>query len=172
MSWRPQIEEYDKVFENYIALVPKEGSLEELLREQGKAVNALFGELSEEQGSYRYAPGKWSLGQLLGHLIDSERIMSYRLFRISRGDSTSLPGFDQNFFVEAGQYDSYTLKELIPLYEASRQSTLVLVGSIRDEAWTRMGNANGHAISAGAQLTLMIGHERHHLNIIKERYLV
>ncbi|MBY9081528.1 DinB family protein [Paenibacillus sp. HN-1] len=171
MSQRPQPEEYDKFFEKYIALVPEEGSLEELLGEQAKAVIALFGELSEEQAAYRYAPGKWSFKQLLGHLIDSDRIMSYRMFWISRGDSTSLPGFDENFFVEAGQYDSYLLKDLIPLYEASRQSTLALVGSIKDEAWTRMGNANGHAISAGAQLCLMIGHERHHLNIIKERYL-
>ncbi|QWU14749.1 DinB superfamily protein [Paenibacillus sophorae] len=171
MNQRPLRGEYAESNEKYLKLVPEKGELADVLLEQSKAAFALFEGLTEEQGNYRYAPEKWSLKQLLGHLTDSDRIFSYRVLRISRGDQTSLPGYDENDFVNAAGFDSYSLEELIGQFKASRQSTLALLAAIPEEAWTRKGSSNGHRITARAQACLLIGHELHHLNIIKERYL-
>ncbi|MFD1772344.1 DinB family protein [Paenibacillus rhizophilus] len=171
MSQRPKKGEYAEFNQNYMELVPEEGGFAEVLLEQSDAAFALFEGLTEEQGGYRYAPEKWSVKQLLGHLTDSDRIMAYRVLRLSRGDETPLPGYDENDFVNAAGFDSYSLEELIRQYKATRQSTLALFAAISEEAWTRKGNTNGHPITARAQACLLIGHELHHLNIIKERYL-
>lgn len=171
MSQRPTKEEYAESNEKYLKLVPEQGEFSDVLLELSETVFALFEGLTEEQAAYRYAPGKWSLKQLLGHLTDSDRIMAYRVLRLSRGDETPLPGYDENDFVNAADFDSYSLEELIRQFKATRQSTLALFGAIPEKAWTRKGNTNGHPISARAQASLLIGHELHHLNIIKERYL-
>ncbi|AIQ13611.1 DinB family protein [Paenibacillus durus] len=172
MNQRLLSEEYDESYEKYLKLVPEKGELADVLLEQSKTAFALFEGLTEEQGSYRYAPEKWSIKQLLGHLTDSDRIFAYRVLRISRGDQTPLPGYDENDFVNAAGFDSYSLEELTRQFKASRQSTLALIAAIPEEAWTRKGSSNGHPITARAQACLLIGHELHHLSIIKERYLV
>lgn len=171
MNQRPNQGEYSDYVGQYLVNVPEEGELHEVLKAQTEEAVAFFDSLTEEQGNYRYAPDKWSIKQVLGHLIDADRIMSYRLFRITRGDSTPLPGFEENDYVSAGNYDAVSLKELIGRYQASRQSTISLYESIPDDAWTNPGNVNGNPITARAKACLIIGHERHHLNIIKERYL-
>ncbi|WP_025688542.1 DinB family protein [Paenibacillus zanthoxyli] len=171
MSQRPLRGEYDENCEKYLKLVTEKGELADVLQEQSKAAFALFEGLTEEQGNYQYAPEKWSVKQLLGHLTDSDRIFAYRVLRISRGDQTPLPGYDENDFVNAAGFDSYSLVELLGQFKASRQSTLSLLAAIPDEAWTRKGSSNGYPISARAQACLLIGHELHHLNVIKERYL-
>ncbi|GGF76504.1 hypothetical protein GCM10010912_21990 [Paenibacillus albidus] len=142
-----------------------------LLEQQSQQVLAMFGGLSEEKGDYRYAPGKWSIKEVLGHLIDTERIMSYRLLRIARGDKTPLAGFEEGDYVAAAGFGRFTLQELLGQYKAVRESTLALVASLPEEVSTLAGTANGNPISARAQAAILIGHELHHLNIIRERYL-
>jgi len=167
---RPLEKEYEGHFGTYIQLVP-EGDLLGILEEQGAAAERLFRNLSEEQGDYRYAPGKWSLKELIGHMIDTERIMTGRLLRIARGDKTPQPGFEQDDYVAYAGLDRLTLSFLIEDYAALRRSTLLLMRGIPDEAWTFMGVASGNAMSARAFAYVVAGHERHHLGIIRERYV-
>ncbi|WP_189024711.1 DinB family protein [Paenibacillus albidus] len=171
MNSRPERQEYAEYSAGYIALVPSEGEYHLLLEQQSQQVLAMFGGLSEEKGDYRYAPGKWSIKEVLGHLIDTERIMSYRLLRIARGDKTPLAGFEEGDYVAAAGFGRFTLQELLGQYKAVRESTLALVASLPEEVSTLAGTANGNPISARAQAAILIGHELHHLNIIRERYL-
>jgi len=171
MNQRPERHEYSDFQAKYVALVPEEGDLSDIFREQSDKMYAFLEELSEEQGNYRYAPEKWSIKQMLGHLTDNDRIMSYRLLRIARGDSTPLTGYEENDLVAGGDFDRFSLKELIEHYRLVRESTLALVASLPEEAWTRMGTASNSPISARAQTCVLIGHELHHLNILHERYL-
>ncbi len=172
MNQRPERSEYQDYFAGYVALVPSEGDLISIFREQTKEMFTFISALSEEQGNYRYAPEKWSIKQMIGHLADTGRIMSYRLLRIARGDETPLAGFEENLYVRTGNFDAFSLKELLAHYMLVRDSTLALLTSLPEEAWERIGTSNNGALSARAQACIMIGHDLHHLNILKERYLV
>lgn len=167
---RPLNEEYSAHFESYVRLVP-DGNVIDLLAERQGETGTLIGELTEEQGDYRYAPGKWSLKEVIGHLTDTERIMSYRLLRIARGDRTPLAGFDENEFVKGASFSLRSLPELLEEYVAVRRATLTLLRGLTEEAWVRTGIANGSETSARALAYIIAGHELHHLQIIRERYL-
>lgn len=171
MNQRPAKEEYTEHQSRYINLVPPEGKLRVMLREQTQAMLELFNGLTEEQGAYRYAPGKWSIKEMIGHLTDNDRIMSYRLLCFARGEKAPLPGYEENEYAAAGQFDRFTLQEMITHYRTVRESTLALVDSLPEEAYTRKGNFGSVAMSVRAQLCLIIGHERHHRRILQERYL-
>ncbi|MFS0556493.1 DinB family protein [Brevibacillus sp. 179-C9.3 HS] len=170
MLRRPERDEYAHYFDYYVGLVP-EGELQTILTQQGESVVALFSSLAQEQIEYRYAPGKWTVKEVLGHLVDSERIMSYRLLRIARGDKTPLIGFDENAFVEGALYQQRELSDLIEEYKAVRSSTVAQVRGISPEAWLRTGLANGNQLSARTLAYVIAGHEAHHCKILKERYL-
>ncbi|EPY03862.1 hypothetical protein PAALTS15_29021 [Paenibacillus alvei TS-15] len=170
MLTQPLAAEYGEGFANYINLVPA-GDLREMLAEQLEHTTELFANLSKEQGDYRYAPGKWSIKEVIGHIADTERVMAYRLLRIARGDQTPLPGFDENLFMSGSTFDSMPLSELIEDYRAVRESTLTLLRGLTDEAVLRTGTSNNATISARALAYMIAGHELHHLNVLKERYL-
>lgn len=170
MPTRPLEGEYADHFKPYIQLVP-EGDVLAYLEKQVDEVIALLGAITEEQGAYRYAEGKWSLKEVLGHVSDTERIMSYRLLRIARGDKTPLPGFDENDFISVANFDQYTVNELLQDFAAVRIATLSLVRKLDEEAWARVGTFSGNPGSARALAYIVAGHATHHLNIIKERYL-
>lgn len=170
MLTQPLKAEYGETFANYINLVPA-GDLQEMLAEQLEHTTELFENLSKEQGDYRYAPGKWSIKEVIGHIADTERVMAYRLLRIARGDQTPLPGFDENLFMSGSTFDSMPLSELIEDYRAVRQATLTLLRGLTDEAVQRIGTSNNATISARALAYMIAGHELHHLNVLKERYL-
>lgn len=170
MRGRPGTDEYGSIPGNYVRLTP-EGDLIEILRKQGEDTLELLGSLTEEQGAYRYAPGKWSLKEAFGHVIDNERIMSYRLLRIARGDTTPLPGYDQDVLVPGAGFDSFPIRQLAEDYAAVRQATLTLLRGLSEEAWLRKGTASNATISARALACVICGHELHHLRIIRERYL-
>ncbi|GAV12925.1 DinB family protein [Paenibacillus sp. chi10] len=170
MLTQPLAAEYGEAFANYIGLVP-EGDLREMLADQLELTTELFVNLSEEQGDYRYAPGKWSIKEVLGHIADTERVMAYRLLRIARGDQTPLPGFDENLLMSGAAFASMPMSELIEDYRAVRQSTLTLLRGLTDEAVLRIGTSNNMTISACALAYMIAGHELHHLNVLKERYL-
>ncbi|SFF05891.1 DinB superfamily protein [Paenibacillus algorifonticola] len=171
MSNRPTINDYSTFSETYISKVP-EGSIKDLLLEAYDTTSGLLASIPEERGSYKYAEGKWSIKEVIGHINDTERVMSYRLLRISRGDSTPLPGFEQDLFIAGARFNEYTIAELADEYRAIRQSTLKLISKLSDEELARRGNASSSEVTALALAYIIAGHELHHLNVLKERYLI
>lgn len=130
-----------------------------------------FENIPSHKLSYRYDEGKWSIAEVLGHIIDTERIFSYRLMRIGRGDTTPLAGFEQDEYVLNAKSGHRSWISLLDEYVAVRQSTLCLIDSLSEEELARMGTASDHVVSARALLCMIAGHELHHVRIIKERYL-
>lgn len=170
MTIRPKQDEYNPYYETYIGIVP-EGEVGDMLRAAEAKTLELFAGLTEEQADYRYAPGKWSLKEVLGHINDNERVMAYRLLRIARGDQTPLPGYDQDVLIANAGFAERSLASLVAEYQTIRQSTLPLVDNLTAEAWARMGNMSDHPVSARAIGYILVGHERHHIEVIKQRYL-
>ena len=166
---RPQADEYVGYFSRYIDQVP-DGDIVALLEAQGNATQKLLASIGEEKGGYRYAPGKWSIKQVIGHIGDAERVFAYRLLAVARGEKQSLPGFDEKEYVDGANFDSRSLAELAEGLAATRRATLALARSLDDEAWNRRGVANDNSISARAIAWVTAGHERHHVNILRERY--
>jgi hypothetical protein len=167
---RPAAGEYLEYYGRYIALVPENDALEALERSQAEVLPFLRG-LSEAQGQLRYAPDKWSIKQMLGHVADSELVLVYRALRIARADQTPLPGFDENDYVKAATFDRQPYSELVDRLESEQRATLAMFRGLDAEAWTRTGVANNHVISVRALAYIIAGHARHHRNIIRERYL-
>ncbi|OPH60748.1 squalene--hopene cyclase [Paenibacillus ferrarius] len=170
MLQRPDQEEYNSHFETYISQVP-EGDYLSFLQNQLDAITALFAEMSEEKALLRYAPDKWSLKELLGHVTDTERIMSYRMLCIARGDTTSLPGFDQDIYIANTNFDELSIRDLFRDFQAVRQSTFTLLTTIAEPAWERQGISNSYPTSARALAYVIAGHAQHHLNVVHTRYL-
>lgn len=167
---RPEPGEYAPFYAPYLAQVPEADALPEL-EAQVERLTSLLGSLPEAQAGHRYAPGKWSIRQLVGHLVDAERVFSYRLFRFSRADDTPLAGFDEDHFVAEGGYDARTLGDLVSEFALLRQANLRMIRGLAPGSLTLTGTANGHPISVRALAFVMAGHVRHHLGILKERYL-
>jgi uncharacterized damage-inducible protein DinB len=170
MENMPAAYEYADYYRTYVMLVP-EGDIVQILDDQLKETKEKLGSLNEKESEYRYAPGKWSIKEVVGHMIDTERIMSYRLLSIARGETVSLPGYDENKYVEEANFDAQPLTDLLNHFAAVRKSTLQLIKSLSDEALTRKGTANGHEVTARALISIIAGHELHHRNIILVRYL-
>lgn len=166
---KPERTEYPTRFASYIELVPQ-GDLTDVLNEQTERALQRFGAISEADGSYRYAPDKWSVKQLLGHVADTERIMTYRMLCAARGDASPLPGFDEKQYADAAGFERLTLAELLEGFALVRRATLSLIASLPDEAWERSGVVGGHAITARALAYVTAGHERHHGIVLRERY--
>jgi len=169
MITRPAKDEYEAAFQGYISLVP-EGNYLDLLGAQTQETREFFEKLSEETGNYRYAPGKWSIKEVLGHVMDSERIFAYRALCIARGETQTLPGFDENAYARASGYDEVSLVKVVQQYIALRVSTFMLFEQIPASAWDNKGSSNNHPISLRALAYIIAGHERHHMGVISERY--
>lgn len=167
---RPASAEYAPYFDTYVRLVPN-GSIEELLTAQLGEMRALLGEISDEQASYRYAPGKWSLKQVLGHITDNERVWAYRLLRIARGDAIVFESYDQDKFIQEASFDSLTISELIDDYSFVRRSTLSLLRGLSEAVWSQQGELYGKPLTARAAAYVIAGHELHHRSVIKQKYL-
>lgn len=165
-----QQNEYAPYYEPYISLVP-EGDIIQILEQQINETTSLLQGLSEEQAKFRYEPGKWSVKEVLGHIADTERIMSFRLLSVARGETAALPGYDDSLYVENGKFERQSVAELLENFAGIRKSTLHLLKSLPEEALLRRGNANGFEVSARAIAFIIAGHERHHRNILLERYL-
>ncbi|QHW31317.1 DinB family protein [Paenibacillus rhizovicinus] len=170
MLSRPAADEFGGHFGTYINLVADRSVLEQL-EDNRRNATALFAKLTDEEANFRYAPDKWSLKEVLGHLADTERVMSYRMLRIARGDTTPLPGFDQDSYISNADFTASTVERLLADYEAVRASTVSLIRSIPAEAWTRKGTASNTEMSARAFAYVIAGHELHHLSIVRDRYL-
>ena len=169
MISRPEPDEYAPYFGRYIAEAGETDPLT-TMRGQLETTAAAFAAVGEARAGYRYAPEKWSIRQILGHLADSERIFSYRALRMARADTTPLPGFDENDFVAAAEFDSRPLASLLEEWRAVRRATLTLFENLSEEATLRRGTASGGPMSVRALAWIIAGHERHHLAVLRERY--
>ena len=169
MFSRPTEAEYDPAFAGYISLVP-DGTFLDILGIQTHETRDFFERLSEDTGNYRYAPEKWSIKEILGHVMDSERVFAYRLLCIARGEQQPLPGFDQDEYAGLAAYDRTSLAKVVQQYTAIRVSTFLLLEQLPEEAWSRMGTSNQKLISVRALAYIIAGHERHHMRVITERY--
>jgi len=167
---RPDDTEYLSHYSGYVALVP-EGDILITLTRQNEATMALLRGLSESQGGFRYAPGKWSIKELVAHLSDAERIFADRALRFARADQTPLPGFEENDYVRNGSFDSFHLADIVTGFEDVRRSTVSLFRLMPGEATTRRGKANNADVSVRSLAYIIAGHELHHMNVLRTRYL-
>jgi uncharacterized damage-inducible protein DinB len=167
---RPQEGDYALFYQKYVALVPS-GDFLEILQSQRHDLAQLLSPLTEQQAEFRYAPGKWSIKEVLGHISDSERIFAYRLLRIARGDQTPLPSFEQDGYIETGNFSARKLADLLHEFSTVREATITLVRSLDDAAWLRRGLASQKEVSVLALAFVIAGHERHHRVLLEERYL-
>ena len=171
MPKRPEKDEYAEFYANYVSLV-EETDVVSALRNQLNDLRKLLAEFSGEQEDFRYAKDKWSVKELLGHIIDGERVFSYRALRISRGDKTPLASFEENSYVAGSNFSNSNLADLIEEFTLLRASNVLLFKNLTDEAWLRTGTASDATISVRALAFIMVGHVSHHTNILRERYLV
>ena len=166
---QPRPEEAAPVYGRYFAMFP-DGRVGEHLQAQAGELEALCGGLSESGAMFRYAEGKWTVKEVIGHLLDTERVLAYRLLRISRGDVTALPGFDDKSYVPAGQFNLRPVNELVSEFTAQRASTLALANGVPSDSWLHIGTASGFPISARALVYIILGHTADHLGLLRERY--
>ncbi len=166
---RPAADEAAPSHQGYIAKVSGENIGQQLV-DQLAEVERLLGALDDTAALARYAPGKWSIKEILGHLTDAERIFAYRLLRIARGDATPLPGFDENAYVPAGRFDERPLRALAAEFRAVRLSSVALASGLPSTSWSKVGQASGKPVSARALVYIIVGHVTHHLGVLRDRY--
>ena len=172
MITRPDPSEYAPYFDRYIEEARATGNDPvAMMKAQLASTGALLDGVSEERSTYRYAPDKWSIREITGHLIDAERIFSCRALRLARGDRAHLPGFDENEYVAAASFDARTLRSLVDEWRHVRQATIALFEGLPDEALGRTGIASNGPMSARALAWIIPGHERHHADVLRGRYL-
>ncbi|MBI4503864.1 MAG: DinB family protein [Gemmatimonadetes bacterium] len=167
---RPTAGEYAPYFDRYLSHVP-DGNILEILTKQISETAGAVGGLSEKEAGFRYAPGKWSIREIVGHLADTERIFAYRALCFARGEQQGLPGFDENAYAAAAHTDARPLPSVLSEFEAVRAATVAFFAGLDGEELMRRGTANQWEFSVRAVPFIIAGHERHHLGVIKERYL-
>jgi hypothetical protein len=169
VSSTPGPDEYAPYYGKYVSLIP-EGDIVAILDKQPTELMALLSTRKEADGDFRYAPGKWSVKEVLGHVIDTERVFSYRALRIARNDQTPMEGFEQDDYVKYGPFGQCSLARLVEEFKSVRLATLSLFRGLGEAAWVRRGVANKNGVSVRAIAYIIAGHELHHRNILKEKY--
>lgn len=168
---RPETNEYAAYYDRYISLVTDD-EIEPVLAAQTTELQDIFTGIPEEKGTFAYDEGKWTIKEVLSHLIDGERMFAYRALRISRGDETPIEGFEQDGYIENSHANDRSFAELLEEFNLLRRANLLLFNNLDDTGWTRVGTASENKISVRALAYIMAGHVRHHENILKEKYLV
>lgn len=167
----PAATEYDDFFNSYIGNANTSDLLSALAASEEYIVNFMLS-LKEQQLNHRYQPGKWSIKEMLVHMADTERIFAYRALRFARKDRTELPGFDENAYADVSKADARPITSILAEYAAVRQATIELFKTFDEEMLAETGIASGKKVSVRALGFAILGHEIHHLNIIKQRYLI
>jgi uncharacterized damage-inducible protein DinB len=167
---RPEKSEYAIYYEKYVGLVPG-GDFLETLEEQHDTLLRLLSPLTDAQGNFRYADGKWSIKEVVGHISDAERIFAYRLLRIARGDQTPLAAFEQDSYIATGNFSARQMSDLLEEFSAVRKASATLIRSLDAASLMRRGIASQKEITALALAFIIAGHDRHHRVILEERYL-
>jgi uncharacterized damage-inducible protein DinB len=170
LSTTPLPDEYAPYYAKYVGRVPA-GDIVRTLEENARETDALLrSEGARALADHRYAEGKWSVKEVVGHLTDAERVFAYRMLRIARGDTTPLAGFDENAYTPAGEFDARTIDDLLEEFLAVRHATIRLVRGLPVDAWTRRGTASDNPVSVRALAFIIVGHEQHHRAILEQRY--
>jgi hypothetical protein len=170
IAGKPAETEYASYYGRYVAMVT-DPDVAAALEHQLKSTLALLETISEETANYRYEPGKWSIKQLVGHIADTERIFAHRALRFARNDKTELPGFDENAYAANAIFENLPLSSVIEEYAAVRQASIVFFKHLDKDAWNRWGVANKNDVTVRAIAFMIAGHELHHVEILKTRYL-
>jgi hypothetical protein len=170
MTGRPASSEYAEFYAKYVALVESEDVVADL-RSQWAETKPLLDSISSERSLHRYAPGKWSIRELVLHISDAERVFAYRALRFARADQTPLPGFEQDDYIGPSAADSRDWHGIVEEFATVRAATLSLLGNLPKDAWTRTGIASGKPVSVRALAYVIAGHELHHRSILQSRYL-
>jgi uncharacterized damage-inducible protein DinB len=170
INTRPAAGDYAPFYHAYVERVEGHDILA-ILENNKKDGLALLKALSEEQWRYSYAAGKWSIAEVILHIIDAERVFAYRALRIARGDQTPLPGFDQDFYVPNSAALSRSPESLIEEYHAVKNASIQLFEGFTKEMWSNSGTASDNTVSVLALAYIIVGHDMHHMKIIRERYL-
>lgn len=168
---RPDPSEYPEVYQGYIDLVKSDNIIKEL-RDQVLNIQAIISTIPEEKEDFSYAPGKWSIKEVIGHIIDAERVQGYRAMRYARKDKTPLPGYDENMFVANANFKKQTLYGLGHEFAIVREANLALFKVWDEEALSQIGRGNELNCSVRAILFMIAGHATHHINVIKTKYLI
>ncbi|MBX7204358.1 MAG: DinB family protein [Bacteroidia bacterium] len=167
---KPSATTYPSYYEKYVQLLPDE-PINALLERQLREIDEVFSQVPDSKADYRYAKGKWSVKEVLGHLLDAERIFAYRALCIARGEHQSLPGFEEDDYVRNGFFGERNLDDLLVEFMYLRKSNLQLFYGLSEEALNRNGKANNLQVNCRAVFWIMAGHVQHHLQVIRERYL-
>jgi len=167
---RPNEGEYAPYYNTYISKVP-EGNIIDLLTQQIDSVKDTFKNISEEKSLFKYAPDKWTIRQVLGHVNDGEHIFPYRALQFSRNDKNILFGFDQNEYVKESNFNNVKLADLLNEFILAREANIVMFKNFAEEMWTHRGTVSKNEVTVRALPYIMCGHVTHHLNVIKEKYL-
>jgi hypothetical protein len=165
---RPQATEYPPFYQGYVARVPETDILQALL-DQPKELKRVADSVGARE-RFRYSPGKWSVREIFGHLVDAERFFGHRAFCISRSDPNPLPGFDENAYVAHSRYDSQSVADSVRAFTLLREANVQHLQSLSEDAWPLTGVANGANVTVRAVAYIMAGHALHHLAVLKERY--
>jgi hypothetical protein len=168
---RPHPDEYAPFFAGYVARVP-DGDVLAMLETAFTHDHSTLQALPAERAAWRYAPDKWSVAQLVGHLADAERVFAFRALHVARGEPSALPGFDENAWVLAAHADARPFPALLEEWRTVRAASVSLFGSLEHDAWMRRGTVNGATITARALAFITLGHQLHHRAVLKERYRI
>lgn len=169
MPARPLPSDYPEYYHRYVEAITDDDVLD-VLADQVDELLKMFDGMDDARTLYRYADGKWSVREVLGHLLDSERIFGMRALCIARGEQQSLPGFDENTYVASALFDERPLASILDEWQALRIANVIMFQSFDDDAWSRTGTANNKSVTVNALAWIIAGHVRHHLNILHERY--
>jgi len=167
----PASDEYAAFYQDYVQRAIAKKDVLAALPQQIDEIRSALGTLSDGEARFKFGPEEWSIKEVVGHLNDVERVFSYRLLRISRNDATPLPGFEQEDYVRAAGFDSYSLSDLIQEFEFLRRANILAISHMTDESINRRGIASGAAISALALVYMLVGHVDHHMASLNEKYL-
>jgi hypothetical protein len=168
---RPAATEYALDYQGYIDQI-SETEILQVLRSQMDDLDVLMDRVAPENETYRYAPDKWSIREMVGHLIDGERVFGFRAFCIARGEQQNLPGFDQDEYLATAPYNNIELEDLLSELRLIRLGNIAMFRTLDEQSWDRTGTANANQISVRAIAFIMAGHVRHHMKVLRERYLV
>ncbi|QSO54598.1 DinB family protein [Alicyclobacillus curvatus] len=170
MRTQPVKDEYPEYYEKYIGRLSG-GDIYDILQEQRTTTIKLFRSLQDDEAGKSYAPGKWTMKEVVGHMADTERVMAYRMLVIARGDTTPLSSFEQDHYVTAAQYERLPWEQIYTDFDAVRSATLGLIGTIDEVSWLRSSTVGGNKMSARALAYIIAGHELHHVSVIQDKYL-
>lgn len=168
---RPLPGDYSPYYQNYIDTVVEDNALK-VLQEQMQTITEFFISINEEKGGLFYAKGKWTVKEVIGHIIDTERVLAYRALCIARGENQPLPGFDQNAYVFKAKSNNRKIIELADEFKKVRESNIVMFNSFDEVSFNNRGVVNGKEITVNALLFIIIGHCAHHINVLNEKYLI